>query len=127
MNISNPVKGKILIADDDDDNRMLLSIFIQSEGWEVVEAKDGQEALEKAIEEQPNIILLDNRMPKLTGTKVYEKLCNQGMKFPVILLSAFADIEELADSLGIRYYLNKPYELSSLMTMINKSYEESCR
>lgn len=125
MKINNPVKGKILIADDDDDNRILLSIFIQSEGWEVIEAQDGQEALEKAIEEQPNIILLDNRMPKLTGTKVYEKLCEQGMKFPVILLTAYADIEELAESLGIGCYLNKPYELSTLMTMINQFYEES--
>lgn len=125
MNITNPVKGKILIADDDDDNRILLSIFIQSEGWDVIEAQDGQEALEKAIEEQPNIILLDNRMPKLTGTKVYEKLCEQGMKFPVILLTAYADIEELANSLGICHYLNKPYDLSHLMAIINKFSEES--
>lgn len=125
MNINNPVKGKILIADDDDDNRILLCILMQSEGWEVIEAQDGQEALEKAIEEQPNIILLDNRMPKLTGTKVYEKLCEQGMKFPVILLTAYADIEELADSLGICYYLNKPYDLSRLIAIINKFAGES--
>lgn len=125
MNINNPVKGKILIADDDDDNRILLSFLIQSEGWEVIEAQDGQEALEKAIKEQPNILLLDNRMPKLTGTKVYEKLCEQGMKIPVILLTAYADVQELADSLGICSYLNKPYDLSRLMAMIDKCYEES--
>lgn len=125
MNISNPVKGKILIADDDDDNRILLSFLIQSEGWEVIEAQDGQEALEKAIKEQPNILLLDNRMPKLTGTKVYETLCEQGMKIPVILLTAYADIQDLADSLGICCYLNKPYDISRLMAMIDKCYEES--
>lgn len=125
MNINNPVKGKILIADDDDDNRILLSFLIQSEGWEVIEAQDGQEALEKAIKEQPNILLLDNRMPKLTGTKVYETLCEQGMKIPVILLTAYADVQELADSLGICSYLNKPYDLSRLMAMIDKCYEES--
>ncbi|OKH32915.1 two-component system response regulator [[Phormidium ambiguum] IAM M-71] len=125
MNISNPVKGKILIADDDDDNRILLSFLIQSEGWEVIEAQDGQEALEKAIKEQPNILLLDNRMPKLTGTKVYETLCEQGMKIPVILLTAYADVQELADSLGICSYLNKPYDISRLMAMIDKCYEES--
>lgn len=125
MNINNPVKGKILIADDDDDNRILLSFLIQSEGWEVIEAQDGQEALEKAMKEQPNILLLDNRMPKLTGTKVYEKLCEQGMKIPVILLTAYADVQELADSLGICSYLNKPYDLSRLMAMIDKCYEES--
>lgn len=125
MNINNPVKGKILIADDDDDNRILLSFLIQSEGWEVIEAQDGQEALEKAIKEQPNILLLDNRMPKLTGTKVYETLCKQGIKIPVILLTAYADVQELADSLGICSYLNKPYDLSRLMAMIDKCYEES--
>lgn len=125
MNINNPVKGKILIADDDDDNRILLSFLIQSEGWEVIEAQDGQEALEKAMKEQPNILLLDNRMPKLTGTKVYETLCEQGMKIPVILLTAYADVQELADSLGICSYLNKPYDLSRLMAMIDKCYEES--
>lgn len=125
MNISNPVKGKILIADDDDDNRILLSFLIQSEGWEVIEAQDGQEALEKAIKEQPNILLLDNRMPKLTGTKVYETLCEQGMKIPVILLTAYADVQELADSLGICSYLNKPYDLSRLMALIDKCYKES--
>lgn len=120
MNTNNSVKGKILIADDDADNRILLSYFIQSEGWEVVEAQDGQEALEKAIKEQPKIILLDNRMPKLDGTKVYEKLRQQGMQSPVILLTAYTDIKELAESLGICYYLNKPYELSSLMAMIDR-------
>jgi len=125
MNINNPVKGKILIADDDDDNRILLSFLIQSEGWEVIEAQDGQEALEKAIKEQPNILLLDNRMPKLTGTKVYETLCEQGIKIPIILLTAYADVQELADSLGICSYLNKPYDLSRLMAMIDKCYEES--
>lgn len=125
MNINNPVKGKILIADDDEDNRILLSFLIQSEGWEVIEAQDGQEALEKAIKEQPNILLLDNRMPKLSGTKVYETLCEQGMKIPVILLTAYADIQDLADSLGICCYLNKPYDISRLIAMIDKCYEES--
>lgn len=125
MNINNPVKGKILIADDDEDNRILLSFLIQSEGWEVIEAQDGQEALEKAIKEQPNMLLLDNRMPKLSGTKVYETLCEQGMKIPVILLTAYADIQDLADSLGICCYLNKPYDISRLIAMIDKCYEES--
>jgi len=104
---------------------MLLAFLIESEGWQAIEAKDGQQAWEKAVKEQPNIILLDNRMPKLTGIKVYEKLCQEGMNFPIILLTAYADVQELADSIGIRYYLNKPYEISSLMAMIEEIFEKS--
>ena len=65
---------KVLIVDDDNDNRGLLVDRIGMEGYTVFEAPDGQKGLELAIKEHPDLILLDILMPKMTGMEVMEKL-----------------------------------------------------
>ena len=65
---------KILIADDDEGTVALLSIGLEKEGYEVVSATDGQEALEKAEEHHPDLILLDIMMPKLDGYSLLLRL-----------------------------------------------------
>jgi two-component system response regulator (stage 0 sporulation protein F) len=125
MNNPNTGKCKVLIADDDDDSRAMLVFLLEDEGWEVKEAKNGQEAIEKVIKEQPDLLILDNRMPELTGVEVYEQLQAQGIKVAVILATAQGYLDELASSLGISYFISKPYEIAQLLKTIESAYGKS--
>lgn len=81
---------KVLVADDDADLVLLVSRRLQKEGYEVLTATDGKEALEKAVEHTPELAVLDVMMPKLTGVEVMEQLAadpaTQGIR--VVLISA---------------------------------------
>jgi CheY-like chemotaxis protein len=125
MNVSPPGPSKheprrVLIADDDDDVREMLAAFLEDEGWEVVVAKDGQEALARLTSEDFHVVMLDQRMPKLTGSEVYRELAGRGRALPVILVTAADQIEDLARSLGIRYFLKKPFSLVALLALLEE-------
>jgi two-component system response regulator (stage 0 sporulation protein F) len=98
----------------------VLATFLQDEGWEVVEAKDGQEALARLTSEGFHAVMLDQRMPKLMGSEVYLQLAGLGRILPIILVTAADQGEELARSLGIRYFLKKPFSLGALLTMLEE-------
>ncbi len=115
-------KGKILIADDDDDCRFMLALLLESEGWQALEARDGKEAIEKVLTEQPQVLILDNRMPELTGAEVYQQLQAQGINLAVILATAHGDLEQLASSLGVTYFINKPFDIPELLCQIESAY-----
>ncbi|BAY16769.1 two-component response regulator [Anabaenopsis circularis NIES-21] len=125
MNSNHSGKRKILIADDDDDSRAMLSFLLEEEGWEVREAKNGEEALEIVIKEQPDLLILDNRMPKLTGVEVYKHLQAQGIKIAVVLATAHGYLDELASSLGIAHFISKPYDIPELLKTIESAYKNS--
>ncbi|HEY9852430.1 MAG TPA: response regulator [Leptolyngbyaceae cyanobacterium] len=125
MKNDNLPKGKVLIADDDEDSRIMLAFLLQDEGWQIAEASNGKEALEKVVEEKPNVIILDNRMPELTGSEVYQQLRKRGVNIPVVFVTAFSDLEELASSLGIRYYLRKPIDFIEVLAAIESACAEN--
>ena len=123
MNQHISVKRKVLIADDDNDSREMLAFLLEDEGWEVKEARDGKEALETVVKDRPDLLILDNRMPELTGAEVYQRLQAQGINLAVVLATAYGHVEDLASSLGITYFVNKPYDLTELLTTIESAYE----
>lgn len=123
MDRNTSVKRKVLIADDDDDSREMLAFLLRDEGWEVKEARDGKEALTTIVNDRPDLLILDNRMPELTGAEVYQQLQAQGINLAVVLATAYGHIEELASSLGIAYFVNKPYDITELLTIIDSAYE----
>jgi len=125
MNNQNLARGKVLIADDDDDSRIMLSFILQEEGWEVSEACNGKEALEKVIEDQPDLLILDNRMPELTGVEVYQHLQTEGINIAVVLATAHGYLDELASSLGVTHFINKPYEIPKLLKIVESAYATS--
>lgn len=104
-----------LIVDDDPDMRVLirLAIELHNDGLTVVgEAADGEEALETwqdLVPPIPDVVVLDNRMPKLSGLEVAERILEQRPDQVVVLYSAFMDKElrSQADSLGIAACLTK--------------------
>ena len=102
----------ILIAEDDPGIASILRLILEDEGYSVALARDGSEALEKARELHPDLILLDVVLPKVDGRGVATELTKEmGTGRPaIILLSASSKLSELADELGVEGFVTKPFE-----------------
>jgi two-component system, OmpR family, alkaline phosphatase synthesis response regulator PhoP len=115
---------KILIADDEKDLVFLLKTRLESLGFEVVTAYDGIEALQKAHNESPDLIILDVMMPAGDGFKICEKLKSEEdtSSIPVIFLTAktLDKDERKGLSVGAECYFKKPFEAEELIETIEK-------
>ncbi|MFA5050568.1 MAG: response regulator [Patescibacteria group bacterium] len=116
---------KILIAEDEPDMRGILASMIESAGYNVVQAEDGERALNLAIKEKPDLILLDLSMPKLNGFEVLEKLRYDpvGSTIPVVILSNLGQDKEVAKgkALGaVDYLIKSNVHLTDILDKIGK-------
>ena len=122
-------KGKILVVDDEPDIVQSLSIRLGSVGYEVSTAMDGLGATRRAIEEQPDLILLDIGMPGGNGHEVVERLGNIGetCHIPVIYLTACTDAEDYrkAREGGVCKYITKPFDPDILLAAVEDQIERS--
>ena len=114
---------KILIADDNDSDRMILQAIVRKQGHSVVTAKDGVEAVEQFKATAPEIILLDALMPRMDGfeaAKIIKQLAGEAL-VPIIFLTSLTDAESLAKCLdaGGDDFLSKPYNRVILEAKIN--------
>lgn len=111
---------KILIADDDDEIRDLLEFDISQSGYITECAKDGMEALEKAITGYYDVILLDVMMPKMNGFDVCLNIRKSGYKTPILLLTAKGTIGDKTQGFdcGADDYLVKPFEIQEVLLRI---------
>lgn len=118
------MKKKILVVDDEPDIQTIVSARLMSMGFEVLLAKDGQEGLDLARKELPDVILLDLMLPKLDGYKVCRmlKFDKTYENIPVIIFSAKgsdAD-KKLAEQAGADAYMVKPFDLHLFTQTIQK-------
>lgn len=115
---------KILIVDDEAELVDLVKIRLEAVGYEVIKAFDGQEGLDKAKLERPDLILLDIMMPKMDGYKVCGllKMDARFKTIPVILFSAKAQKEDaqMAKEVGADLYITKPFEAPVLLVKIKE-------
>ena len=112
MGKSEGTPGKILVVDDNQDSRELVLKILKGKGHQLIEAVDGEDALEKVAAEQPDLILMDISLPKIDGYEVTRRL-KQNKKFasiPVIALTAHAMKGDKEKSLasGCDDYISKP-------------------
>jgi two-component system cell cycle response regulator DivK len=116
---------KILIVEDNQDSRELVVKILKNRGYQLIEAVDGEDALEKAITESPDLILMDISIPKIDGYEVTRMLkSRKEFKYtPIIALTAHAmkgDREKAMES-GCEGYIAKPINIHELPEQI-KSY-----
>lgn len=120
---------KILIADDEPSLRLLVRATLSvNKSFELIEAADGNEALQKVQNEKPDLILLDVMMPKLSGFEVCEKLKNDPItkNITIIMLTAKGQQSDRdwALSVGTDYFLTKPFSPIELFNLIEKILTE---
>lgn len=111
--------AKILIADDDGNIRELLKIYLEKDGYNVVLAGDGEEALLKFEEENPDILLLDVMMPRLDGWQVCREIRKKS-ECPIIMITAKGETFDkvLGLELGADDYVVKPFEPKEIVARV---------
>ena len=118
-------KGHILIADDEHRIRSSLAGILKDEGYEVSMAEDGLEALEKAEEENPDLILLDIWMPGTDGMEVLQKIKGQLPDMAVVMISGHGNIETAvkAIKMGAYDFIEKPLSLEKTILVVQHAIE----
>ncbi|MFO8063466.1 MAG: response regulator [Spirochaetota bacterium] len=118
-------KGTILIVDDEQINLDFFDVMLSKLGFTVEKAKDGEEALEKVQEIEPDLIILDNIMPKLSGWEVTRAIKQDEdyedvRDVPIVMFSAMDDVKDKIEGfeLGIEDYITKPFNFSEVLARI---------
>jgi len=119
--------GRILIVDDEPNILHLVSKFLRCQGYDVITAASGEEGLEKAINEKPDVILLDVNMPIINGYQMLNYIRNNPelKDIPVIMLTAFSEAEDVntAVSYDITDYITKPFDFVYLCEKITQALQ----
>ena len=110
---------KILIADDDEQLQRALRITLNARGYEVIAARDGAEAIDRAANDRPDLILLDLGMPQVEGVDVIRAV-RAWSRVPILVLSGRTDSAEKVDALdaGADDYVTKPFAMDELLARI---------
>jgi CheY-like chemotaxis protein len=116
--------GRVLVVDDDDVIRQLITVNLELEGFEVETAHDGQDCLDKVKDVAPDVVTLDIMMPRLDGwetaTRLREDPATAELK--VVLLSARAQEADLqrGSRIGVDAYLTKPFDPDELISVVRR-------
>ena len=119
-----PGRGFVLVVDDEEQNRSLLRDPLEASGYEIAEAENGLQALEKVAGRPPDVILLDVMMPKMDGFEVCRRL-KKDLKtahIPILLVTALSDRKErlMGIEAGANDFLNKPIDTRTFIATIKK-------
>jgi len=113
-------KGPVLVVDDDEGIREAIDMTLSDEGYEVVTASDGADALTAADHRPPSLILLDMRMPVMDGWAVARALRVKGIDVPIVVMTAAESAKRWADEVGAEGYLAKPFGLDDLLAAVER-------
>lgn len=114
---------RVLIVDDEKNMRWVLNQALSADGFETVEAEDGEAAFALIAEQEPDLMVLDHRMPGRDGMEVLRTVRAKDMSFPVIMLTAHGNVTTAVEAMkaGATEYLTKPFDLEELKLAINKA------
>jgi CheY-like chemotaxis protein len=117
----------VLVVDDDDVIRQLITVNLELEGFDVVTATDGQDALDKVKDAAPHVVTLDVMMPRIDGWEAAARLRQDPdtAHIKVILLSARAQEADIqrGESIGVDAYLTKPFDPDELIDTVRRLFE----
>ena len=122
----NQSKTKILIADDEHDFCVILSHVMKREGFEVTTVNSGKAALDSIISEEPDVLLVDFRMPDMDGMEVLVEVRERNPELPVIMITGYADIQGAVKAMrrGACDYLAKPVDHIELVRVVRRAVSE---
>lgn len=114
--------GTVLLAEDHDDNRRLISRLLKKLGLQVILARNGKEAVARCVQHQPQLVLLDIQMPEMDGVEAYKAIRASGYEQPIFALTANAMAHEVKQylSLGFTGHLKKPIERQHFFNVLSQ-------
>jgi DNA-binding NtrC family response regulator len=121
---SNASTTRVLIADDEENQRAGLAGMISSWGFLTQTAADGQEALEKMSDFEPHVLLTDLMMPRMDGTELLRRLHASGSRVPAIVITAFGNVETAISTmhdLGAYWFVEKPIQPRVLRFLVERA------
>lgn len=113
--------ARVLVVDDEEILRMLIRDTLEDMGYEIEEAENGQEALERVTQEHYDLMILDYMMPHVTGIEVIERLPAQiKANLPILMLTAKSQEEDRQKVFekGVDYFMSKPFSPVKLMEVV---------
>jgi two-component system, NtrC family, response regulator AtoC len=115
----------ILVADDDPAIVALITDFLEGEGFTISEAHTGREVLARLAAGKPDLLLMDVRMPDSSGLEILQKIQDQNLQVPVLIMTAFgtSNMAIKAIQLGAFDYITKPFDLEEVLHTINHLFE----
>lgn len=120
---------RILVVDDDPNSRKIVELMLSSQGFSLAFAENGQDSLNKALQDPPDLILMDVLMPVLNGHEATKqlKLDARTMRIPVIALTALAFESDRREALaaGCDGYLSKPFSRRDLLAIVRSFLPEA--
>lgn len=124
-------RGRVLVVDDEPDIVRLLTFALQADGYQVISAKNGSDGLERARQEQPDVVILDVMMPGMDGFEVCSELRSkpETASLPIIMLSALGQVTDRVKGLraGADDYVPKPVNLDELSARVSALLSRSLR
>ena len=113
----------VLVVDDTKNIRNLLKTCLEIEGYEVVTAVDGKQALDIVFQRKFDLIFLDIKLPELSGTEVLRRIRGEGILIPVIIMTAFATVKNAVEctKLGAVAYLQKPFTADKVRALLEEN------
>lgn len=121
------MKGKVLIADDEPRIRRIMTLLLQEEGYEVKAVSNGREAVVETASFNPDVVLLDQQMPVMTGTEALEKIHLSRPNQVIIMITAFGTISLAVDVVkkGAYDFVEKPFDNNDLLLKVKRAMEHS--
>jgi two-component system response regulator AtoC len=115
----------IMVADDDPAIVALLTDFLEGEGFTISEARTGREVLARLAAAKPDLLLMDVRLPDASGLEILQKIQDQSLAVPVLIMTAFgtSSMAIKAIQLGAFDYITKPFDLEEVLHTINRLFE----
>lgn len=123
------MQKKIMVVDDDSTSNTLVSFLLKSSGYETVVASDGEEALNKAKEEKPDLIVLDVGMPKMDGFTFLGELkrVSGSQCPPIIMLTAKDQMQDIFRMEGVLAYFVKPLDSDKFLSKVRRYFEKQAK
>ena len=122
-------RPRVLVVDDSDVIRTLITVNLELEGFEVVTAVDGQDALDKVREVHPDVVTIDVKMPRLDGFDTVERMRadprTQDLKIAMVTACAQVDDLRRGDEVGVDAYVTKPFDPTTLVRTVRDLVEHA--
>jgi CheY-like chemotaxis protein len=119
---------KILIVDDEETSRRILALALEGKGHQLHFARDGEEALDLALREMPDLIVMDVDLPKMNGYQVTQRFREasgeRGTKIVAVTARTLKFSEEMARQAGCDDFLTKPYRLAAIRERLGRFLQD---